>query len=260
MEMKPPTEEDLHAYLDGELADDRRRMVQAWLRQHPDDATRLEAYRADGVAIARIFGRAGDLPVPAIPSAPSPAMTGAARRDGVTARWWARAAAVALIVAGALTAAFIGLRQDDRGEETAWARFAAEAAAAHLSLADQHERPAVSASLRDISDYLSAQLKKRLNLRDPSASAYRLVGSRFVTSADKRVPQLAFMSSDGELVTMYLEAWPGKKDAPFREMTRRAELVTLVWVDDEIGCAVSGTLPPAELEQVARQIYGALIG
>ena len=52
-------EEELHAYLDGELPDARRAAVEAYLREHPDDARRLEAYRADGKAIGRIFSRAG---------------------------------------------------------------------------------------------------------------------------------------------------------------------------------------------------------
>jgi hypothetical protein len=30
-------------------------------------------------------------------------------------------------------------------------------------------------------------------------------------------------------------------------------------VDDEIFCAVSGALPPAELERVAREIYRAIL-
>src|SRR5215470_14889247 len=46
-------EEELHAYLDGELPDARRAAVEAYLREHPDDARRLEAYRADGKAIGR---------------------------------------------------------------------------------------------------------------------------------------------------------------------------------------------------------------
>jgi len=53
----PPllTEEDFHAYLDGELAEHRRSFVEAHLSEHPDDAQRLAAYGADGAAIARIF-------------------------------------------------------------------------------------------------------------------------------------------------------------------------------------------------------------
>ena len=38
---QPVTEEELHAYLDGELAADRRAAVEAWLAAHADDAAKV---------------------------------------------------------------------------------------------------------------------------------------------------------------------------------------------------------------------------
>ena len=40
------TEEELHAYVDGELAADRQRTVEAWLASHPEDAARVAQWRA----------------------------------------------------------------------------------------------------------------------------------------------------------------------------------------------------------------------
>jgi len=68
-----PTEADLHAYLDGELPEDRRSLVEAHLRDHPQDAARLQVYRADGEAIARIFSHAGRSPAVRSTSSPAPA-------------------------------------------------------------------------------------------------------------------------------------------------------------------------------------------
>ena len=42
----PVTEEELHAYVDGELAQDRRGAVEAWLGTHAEDAARVAAWRA----------------------------------------------------------------------------------------------------------------------------------------------------------------------------------------------------------------------
>jgi anti-sigma factor RsiW len=62
------TEEELHAWLDGELAAHREASVVAYLEAYPPVACRLAAYRADGEAIHRIFGRR-----PAFPAAPTSA-------------------------------------------------------------------------------------------------------------------------------------------------------------------------------------------
>src|SRR5436853_25092 len=55
-------EEELHAWLDGELAAPREATVAAYLVAHPEVARRLAAYRADGEAIRRIFGQQLDPP------------------------------------------------------------------------------------------------------------------------------------------------------------------------------------------------------
>ncbi len=58
---------------------------------------------------------------------------------------------------------------------------------------------------------------------------------------------------------MYFEPWPGKSDAPFREVARQDDIATLVWVDDALGCAVTGALPPDHLERVGHALYAALV-
>jgi hypothetical protein len=47
-------EEDLHAWLDGELPLSRRILVRAFLWLRPAEARRLAAYRADGEVIASL--------------------------------------------------------------------------------------------------------------------------------------------------------------------------------------------------------------
>ena len=39
------SEDELHAYVDGELPAERRGAVEAWLASHPDDAARVAAWR-----------------------------------------------------------------------------------------------------------------------------------------------------------------------------------------------------------------------
>src|SRR5215813_2911196 len=61
----PVTEAELHAYVDGELAADRRPAVEAWLAEHPDDMARVTAWRALADAIRARYGAVATEPVPA---------------------------------------------------------------------------------------------------------------------------------------------------------------------------------------------------
>ena len=42
----PVTEDELHAYVDGELPAERRADVEAWLAAQPEDARRVQSWRA----------------------------------------------------------------------------------------------------------------------------------------------------------------------------------------------------------------------
>src|SRR3989442_5004110 len=46
----PVTEDELHAYVDDEIAADRRGAVEAWLASHPEDAARVAQWRAPAPA------------------------------------------------------------------------------------------------------------------------------------------------------------------------------------------------------------------
>jgi anti-sigma factor RsiW len=119
--------------------------------------------------------------------------------------------------------------------------------------------PAAIVSLPEISRFLTTATGQPRNLRNPDDRAYALIGSRLWTSPDGSVAQLSFRLQDGNLITMFLQPWPRAADTPFRPVARQSDLKTLAWVDDEIFCAVSGALPPAELERVAREIYRAIL-
>src|SRR5438128_7425091 len=61
----PVTDDELHAFVDGELPADRRKAVEAWLAAHPEDAARVAAWRAHSELIRVRYGGIARNPVPA---------------------------------------------------------------------------------------------------------------------------------------------------------------------------------------------------
>ena len=251
-----PTEQDLHAWLDGELPPERIAAVKDYLGHNPAEAQRLDAYRSDGEAIGKLFGRADRIVAPPRPhsSVITSIPASFARRAIFPGVWspkiWQVAAAVTLFI---FAASWGLLRQGnfDASER----KFGTDAATAHLLATDPAQ--ATNASLDEIATFLSAGVNGHIELRKPDGD-YQLVGSRFVTTPNGRVAQLAFRGPDQGIVTMVLEPRRGSKDTPFQPVaTGHGELTTLVWIDDEIACAVTGALPPDRLEQVARSLYEA---
>ena len=243
--MAVPTQEELHAYLDDELPADRRAVVEAYLRDHPEEVQRLQAYWADGKAIARFFARAGKMPT-RLPSTPSVWYP--------TAR---HATALALLVVGAIAAGLIFAWQS-RSDHALLHRLGTDALFAHLALTDGVSQPTITASLHEVAEFFSTALKTSVQLRHPPAGKYTLVGSKFVAGLRHHAVQLAFETGDGGLVTMYLQPRRGRRDAPFRPVASVWDVTTLAWIDDEVAFAVTGPLPPAALQQAADTLYVAL--
>ena len=57
-------EDELHAYVDGELPAERRAAVEAWLAAHPQDAARVAAWRAQADLTNARYGIVAQEPVP----------------------------------------------------------------------------------------------------------------------------------------------------------------------------------------------------
>ena len=60
----PVTEDELHAYVDGELPADRQDAVTAWLSAYPEQAALVAAWRAQADAIRARYGAVANEPVP----------------------------------------------------------------------------------------------------------------------------------------------------------------------------------------------------
>ena len=100
----PVTEDELHAYIDGELPADRMEAVTAWLAAHPEQAVTVASWRAQS---ERIRARYGTILEEAVPERLT--LDQIVRNDRASGRSWkafAAAAAVVAFLAGGATGWF----------------------------------------------------------------------------------------------------------------------------------------------------------
>src|SRR6185312_5696071 len=94
IEPEPPSEQDLHAYIDGHLEPAEAARVAAYLARHPEAAALVEAYRAQTAGLHALYDKILDEPVP-----PEMLVLLRRRRLAMTGRRIAlAAAALALVV------------------------------------------------------------------------------------------------------------------------------------------------------------------
>ena len=61
---QPISEDELHAYVDGDIAPGRRLDIALYLARHPEEAARMEVFRAQREAIRALFDDIAHQPVP----------------------------------------------------------------------------------------------------------------------------------------------------------------------------------------------------
>ena len=271
------TEADLQAWVDGQLPVESRANVAAWLKDHPQDAARVEQYRRQNAALQGQYDAVLAEPVPAHlnalaqrlqpaepldrsrPSRPS--------RPGLQPQLQRSAAVLAALAIGGVGGWFTHLWYDGHATKSVAARatpsFVRQAAVAHVVYSPEVRHPVEVGA--DQEAHLAAWLSKRLGtqLRVPHLAelGFSLVGGRLLPGQpDDRLPVAQFMYQDakGQRLTLYVRTDAElARETAFR-FAQEKNVGVFYWVDQKLGYALSGEIEKAELLRVANAVYKQL--
>lgn len=242
-----PSESDLHAYLDDELAPARRSEVEAYLASAKDDAARIAAYGEQSAQLRELFNPVLDEETPERLRAVRPRRQW--QRYAVAAAWL-----VAGIALGWVLNEWLGPRN------TNMASLPRRAAVAHVVYVPEVRHPVeVGAADRD---HLVTWLSKRLGtaLKPPvlAREGYELVGGRLLPGERGAVAQFMYQDAKGQRLTLYVSRQTGEaRNTAFR-FSQEDKVAVFYWIDGPLGYALSGELPKSELLTIATSVYRQL--
>jgi len=247
----PVTEDELHAYVDGELPTDRKAAVDAWLAEHPEQAALIAAWRAQAESIRAHFGAAVGEPVP-----PRLKLDQILKQDKANGRSWmavvAAAAIVAFIVGG--TAGWMA-RGASAAAPSSFDVYASEALDAHKLYVVEVRHPVeVPGDERaHMTQWLSKRLGEDLRIPDLQSIGLKLVGGRLLPGPTGAAAFYMYESASGERFTMYC----AKTDEPGTALrfTGGDQFAAFYWVDDKIAYVISGPADRERLEKVTKAAY-----
>jgi anti-sigma factor RsiW len=250
IEREPPvTEDELHAYVDGQLADDRRAAVEQWLAEHAEDAARVAAWRAQADAMRARYGAIADEPVP-----PRFDIARLARRDRRWSRLAVAAALLAFVVGG--SAGWFGR---DVWEGAGPTRVVAtEAFEAHrLYIAEVRHPIEVKAGESHLNRWLSRRVGYEMPAPDLDPVGLKLLGGRLLPgNAGRPAALYMYEGATGERFTIYTR----RDQAPQSALRYRAAgpVGSVFWVENEAAFVVSGPADRSRLQKVAESVYEQL--
>ncbi|WP_143220677.1 MULTISPECIES: anti-sigma factor [unclassified Achromobacter] len=257
------TDDDLHAFVDGQLDAERVPAVLRHLQTHPEAASRAASWQAQRLQMRRLYRETEPGPVPA-------ALAAVVQRRARRERWrpWGQAvAAVLLFAAGAAGARLWPVGGTAPAIVTAGApQFVRDAATAYAVFAPE-VRHAVEVPAQEeahLVQWLSRRLGRPLTAPVLQAQGYRLLGGRLLTGDgnDATAPRAQFMYEDGQgrRVTLYVAVFAPQsqpRETAFQSV-RNGDAESFYWVENGYGYALSAALPAADVQALASVIYDQL--
>ncbi|WP_418317011.1 anti-sigma factor family protein [Piscinibacter sakaiensis] len=255
------SDQQLSAWVDGELDGPDRERVDAWLQRHPDDAERVKQWAADRAAIAALGARLAGRPVPRRLRA------AVWRGDGTQRRWLAAAAAAGLLLVGAAAgggfvwqwqqveqqARLAELREAlAAGSADGWAQRAALAHSVYV--AEPRHAVEVKAQEEHLARWLTRRIDVPVKLFDLREQGFELVGGRLLPDGPGKSAQLMYQDGQQRRVTVYLRKPEQGTDAAFRH-EQHGDVGMFYWVEDGAGYALVGELPRESLLALSEAIY-----
>ncbi len=257
--MNTPSETDLHALIDGELAADARQPIADWLATDPAAAARAADYQAQKAALQQCFG-------PIAEETPPPQLL--ALCAAPPRRWlpgWSLqrlVAGLAIILGSATLGWFAHSLYRPVPLLAQQTTLPQQAAMAHLVYSPDVRRPVEISAEQEAQ--LVTWLSKRLGtpVKPPSLGklGFELIGGRLLPGSSGPVAQFMYQDTSGQRLTLYLSRENSSKhDTAFR-FAEEGKINVFYWIDGQFGYALSGSIAKSQLAEVAKLVYDQLDG
>lgn len=240
-------EDELNAYVDGELPADRRGAVEAWLATHPDDAAKVAAWRKQAELIRARYGAIADEKPPQQLDV----------RRLTRRRYGAIGAAVAASLMAFLAGGATGwiARGAEAPASSDLARFTTDALDAYRLYAVEVRHPVeVPGDQRPhLVEWLSKRLGSPLRAPDLEKMGLKLVGGRLLPGPTGATAFFMYEGPSGERFTLYCGHTTDRQTA--LRYTSGEQNAAYYWVDGNLAYVLSGPAERDKLHAVAQAAY-----
>jgi len=262
------SEDDLHAYVDGHLAPQRRVAVEAWLALDEAAARQVAAYRTQNELLHALFDPVLSEP---LPPALIPLADQVAGRLPANDNLWTRlrrplmrGAAVAAVVLLTVSTGYLGLEAMPPwlpgASQPSLRTFAEEAVQAHGFYANSRFEVEMGADDPGALDnWLSERLGRQVFAADLAPNGYRLMGGRSLPTDTGVGAQYMYESGEGKRLTVFIgRARSGSPRGASGRFVQEGDLGMVYWIEGNLSYAVVGMLARDELLRVTQQVHRSL--
>lgn len=245
----PPSDDDLHAYIDLHLGLEDRLRLEAWLEAHPEVKAQVQAWQQDAHQLRAAWSGA-------LQQAPNPNLDPTQVQRGLRHRRTRRLAKVAVLVMAIGVGAWGGWQARGPGQTLAAAPMA-DALQAYRLFAAHGTLPADYSSndSTELQAWLDRYFRSAQRLPDLAAAGFRPRSARLFSTDQGPAAMVVYESTSGQRASFYVRPpGPGYHLLP-RGSRRDGELEADYWSDPTYNYAMVSTLG-APTRDVLNQAIG----
>ena len=240
-------EDELNAYVDGELPAERLGAVEAWLASHPDDAVKVAAWRQQAEFIRARYGAAVNEKPPQRLNV-----------DRLTRRrYGALAAGIAATLMALLAGGVAGwtARGAMAANPSDLALFTSDALDAYrlYTVEVRHPVEVPGDQQPHLQDWLSKRVGSQLRPPDLNKLGLKLVGGRLLPGPTGPTAFFMYEGASGERFTLYCGRTGDQQTALL--YTAGEHNAAYYWVDGNVAYVLSGPAQQDRLHEIAKSAY-----
>jgi anti-sigma factor RsiW len=240
-------EDELNAYVDGELPAERLGAVEAWLASHPDDAVKVAAWRQQAELIRARYGAAVNEKPPQQLN-----VERLTRR-----RYGALAAGIAATLMALLAGGVAGwtARGAMAANPSDLALFTSDALDAYrlYTVEVRHPVEVPGDQQPHLQDWLSKRVGSQLRPPDLNKLGLKLVGGRLLPGPTGPTAFFMYEGASGERFTLYCGRTSDQQTALL--YTTGEHNAAYYWVDGNVAYVLSGPAQQDRLHEIAKSAY-----
>jgi anti-sigma factor RsiW len=242
------TEEELHAFIDGELDPSRHDAIARALREDEALAARVARYREDKKRLASVYGPLLKRPMPRSWETQIRQGGVSAPRHRELAVLAAMAASLLLVIGG------VWLASDMQAPQTR--SLVGEALAARSGDLRPESAIASGVDAHSAGQEISAALAMKAKAPVLARFGYHLAALKsYYAGPRRRTIELVYANTKGRELTLYVSRSVG---APRFDQYESGGLRVCIWQDDVVGMVMAGSLSAAEMQRLATLAYDGL--
>lgn len=250
MSVKPITEDDLQAFVDGVLDHARMMEVSTYLDAHPEISSRIENYVGQRRALHAALDPVADEPIPSHLNLAR--MIESRRRRSFPA--WGKAMAATLLLFAGGSGGWM-LRGDYRPPMEGMIALAHEASDSYSVYASDKMRPVElrADDMTQLVDWATQRLGHKPVMPDLTKSGYRLMGGRVIATPHGAGLMLMYDDDRGTRLVMLSRPMAANQDMPMLEHSE-GDIAGWSWASDGMGYSLVGPMPREALHPLANDI------